>query len=94
MMMMTMMRMNKRKVSKYQTEKTANMLLGIFVALLGYRKTPAVPIPTPPAINQQTQSLPQQQSEINFRIDPPIRIDSGEFDYLYNHNQYSSAPLP
>jgi hypothetical protein len=61
--------------------------------LLGYIKTPAVPISVP-AINQQTQSLPQTQSGINFRIDPPVRIDSDELDYLYNHHRYLSGPLP
>jgi hypothetical protein len=65
----------------------------ILLDLLGYVKTPAVSIPVP-AVNQQTQSLSQTQSGISFRIDPPVRVDSDDFDYLYNHHRYSLGPIP
>ena len=54
-------------------------------------KTPAIPIPVL-AVNQQTQSLPQTQSGINFSIDPPGRVDSNDFEYLYNRHRYSFGP--
>ncbi len=67
----------------------------ILLDLLGYVKTPAVSIPIPiPAVNQQTQSLPQIQSGISFRIDPPVHVDSDDFDYLFNHHRYSVGPIP
>ena len=90
--MMKMMRMNRKKVNE-QKNKTPHRSF-FSVGFLGYMKTPAVPIPTPPSMTQQTQSLPQRQSTINFRIDPPVRTDSDEFDYLFNQHRYSSTPLP
>lgn len=72
------------------------------LAFLGFVKTAAVPIRSPP-MSQQTQSLPQTQSGIglipSFRVDPPTHHEDNDArEYLYNHNslpkRYSSTPLP
>jgi hypothetical protein len=65
----------------------------IEIDLLGYIKTPPIPIPVP-KIDQQIHSFPQTQSGINFHIDPPSHVDSDELIYLYNHHRYSSGPVP
>ncbi|CAF2942410.1 unnamed protein product [Rotaria sp. Silwood2] len=67
----------------------------------GFVNTIAVPIPTP-SVPQQTQSLPKIQSDTNlmpnFRVNPTIRYESSEFDYLYGNNsqrnRFSSESLP
>ncbi|CAF4526298.1 unnamed protein product [Rotaria sp. Silwood2] len=64
-------------------------------------KKKTVPIPTP-SVPQQTQSLPKIQSDTNlmpnFRVNPTIRYESSEFDYLYGNNsqrnRFSSESLP
>lgn len=85
---------NEEKKSKSIPIDLVDVFSDWWIGFLGYMKTPAVPIPTPSSMTQQTQSLPQRQSTINFRLDPPVRIDSDEFDYLFNQNRYSSTPFP
>ncbi len=92
---------DEQKKSRKIFQKKFFFLDHFFVALLGYIKTSALPIPIS-IESQHPHSLSHTQSGPSllptFRVDPPSQDNCGQLDYTFNHNlrrnRCPSAPLP